>query len=195
MYRTFVTSLIVALVLILNFGGAASIAADNSSNPAMKARVEAAHQAYERMLDGNMLASDKALIEEFYPVRQAAPVRDPNGSLDDNGGVWFNWTGTLAIPDAACPTLVTAPITVSGLGASLLDVEVKIVNLTHTYDGDLNIYLLGPNGVQIELSTANGTSGDNFVNTVFDDEATTLISAGVAPFTGNFRPDGLLEHV
>jgi hypothetical protein len=38
-----------------------------------------------------------------------------------------------------------------------------------------------------------GSSGDNFVNTVLDDQATTSISAGTAPFTGSFKPEALLS--
>jgi len=67
------------------------------------------------------------------------------------------------------------------------------VNLTHTYDSDLDIYLKAPNNTQIELSTDNGSSGDNYTNTVFDDSATTLVTAGTAPFTGTYKPEGLLS--
>jgi len=63
------------------------------------------------------------------------------------------------------------------------------VNITHTYDGDLQLSLLAPNGATIPLSTNRGSSGDNFVDTVFDDEAATPISGGAAPFTGSFRPE------
>ncbi|MFN7830631.1 MAG: proprotein convertase P-domain-containing protein, partial [Bacteroidota bacterium] len=45
-------------------------------------------------------------------------------------------------------------------------------------------------GGRIELSTANGGSGDNFTNTVFCDNAPASITTGTAPFTGNFRPEG-----
>jgi len=67
------------------------------------------------------------------------------------------------------------------------------VNLTHTWDADLDIFLKGPNGTQVELSTDNGTSGDNYSNTVFDDDATNIITAGTAPFTGSYKPEGLLS--
>ena len=40
----------------------------------------------------------------------------------------------------------------------------------------------------MRLTNRNGGSGDNFTNTVFDDEAATSITAGAAPFTGSFRP-------
>ena len=62
------------------------------------------------------------------------------------------------------------------------------INVTHTWDSDLNVFLIAPNGARIELTTGNGGGGDNYTNTVFDDEAATLISAGAAPFTGSFRP-------
>lgn len=67
------------------------------------------------------------------------------------------------------------------------------INLTHSYDSDLDIYLKAPNNTQIELSTDNGGSGDNYSNTVFDDSATTLVTAGTAPFTGTYKPEGLLS--
>jgi hypothetical protein len=53
----------------------------------------------------------------------------------------------------------------------------------------LDIFLRAPNGDEIELSTDNGGGGDNFTSTVFTPTATTSITAGVAPFTGNFLPE------
>jgi len=75
---------------------------------------------------------------------------------------------------------------------TILDVNVK-VNITHTYDGDFTIQLIPPGGSPIALSNRRGSSGQNYTNTVFDDEATTAISAGVAPFTGSFRPESPLS--
>jgi hypothetical protein len=39
------------------------------------------------------------------------------------------------------------------------------------------------------LANRRGSSGDNFTDTVFDDEAATAIGSGAAPFTGSFRPE------
>jgi len=61
--------------------------------------------------------------------------------------------------------------------------------MTHTWTGDLEIYLQAPNGQRIALSTDNGSSGDNFTNTVFQDGAPS-ITTGAAPFTGTFAPEG-----
>ena len=52
------------------------------------------------------------------------------------------------------------------------------------------ITLIGPDGSpRSTLVNSRGGSGDNFTNTVFDDEAATAIGAGAAPFTGSFRPE------
>ncbi len=74
----------------------------------------------------------------------------------------------------------------------ITDVNVTI-DITHTWDADLDITLTSPSGTVVELTTDNGGSGDNYTNTVFDQQATTLITAGTAPFTGTFIPEGNLN--
>jgi subtilisin-like proprotein convertase family protein len=80
------------------------------------------------------------------------------------------------------------------------DVDVA-VRLNHTFDGDLSISLIAPDGTTVMLSNRRGGSGDNFgtgsndcsgVSTLFDDGAATPVSGGVAPFAGTFRPDSPL---
>ncbi|HEX5044141.1 MAG TPA: proprotein convertase P-domain-containing protein [Candidatus Polarisedimenticolaceae bacterium] len=75
---------------------------------------------------------------------------------------------------------------------TVLDVNVT-VNVTHTYDGDLVLSLLPPATPAVTLSNRRGGSQDNFTATVFDDEGSLPISSGTAPFTGAFRPEGLLS--
>jgi len=87
-------------------------------------------------------------------------------------------------------TTTTSTLLVSGAGG-LTDVNVTL-NIMHTWDSDLDVYLTSPSGTVVELFTDVGSSGDNFVNTTFDDEAATSIVAGTAPFTGSYRPEGLL---
>ncbi len=82
---------------------------------------------------------------------------------------------------------VTVPATFS-----VTDVNVTIGSIVHTWDADLDIYILHPDATQVELSTDNGSSGDNYTNTVFDDEAASSITSGSAPFTGSYRPEGSL---
>lgn len=130
---------------------------------------------------------------------------DAAGNLgsNNNGGAYFSFqTGQnvtptytysgppVSIPDnnpGGASATVSVPDT-----STLQDVNVK-VNITHTYDGDLTLSLIGPDSTTVVLSNQRGTGGDNFVDTVFDDAASTPIASGSAPFTGSFRPDAALS--
>ena len=92
------------------------------------------------------------------------------------------------IPD---PGTTTSSLTVAAAG-NVLDVDVT-VNLTHTYVSDLTLTLIHPDGTRVTLADQVGGSGQNFTGTVFDQQASTLITAGSAPFTGHFRPSGDLS--
>ncbi len=70
----------------------------------------------------------------------------------------------------------------------LTDLNVNL-DITHTYTGDVEIYLIGPSGQEIDLCVAHGGSGNNFTGTVFDDQALIPIAQGTPPFTGSFIPD------
>jgi subtilisin-like proprotein convertase family protein len=109
--------------------------------------------------------------------------------------------GTSAFPSAGTGGCTVAPQTTGGtlfpltvacvgnLGGGVAVQSVQI-NMTHTFDSDLDIYLESPNGTRLELSTDNGGAGDNYTNTVFTDGAAAFVTTGVAPFTGSFRPEG-----
>jgi len=113
---------------------------------------------------------------------------------------------TTANISCATFTATNTPVTISPNGATgvynsiinvpsnltITDVNVT-VNITHTWNSDLNISLISPTGINIDLSSANGGNGDNYTNTVFDQQATTLITAGASPFTGSFIPEGDLS--
>lgn len=71
---------------------------------------------------------------------------------------------------------------------TLVDVNVSL-DITHTFCGDVEISLIGPDGTEVDLSIGNGGNGNNFIGTIFDDDASTPISAGTAPFTGSYQPD------
>ncbi len=74
----------------------------------------------------------------------------------------------------------------------ITDLDARI-NLTHSNVSDLSLLLVTPWLDTLELTSNNGDGGDNYVNTVFDDEAPGLITAGAAPFTGRFVPEALLS--
>lgn len=96
------------------------------------------------------------------------------------------------VPVSICDRCtVTSTINVNS-HFTLADLNVRL-NVTHTYDGDLQIWLISPTGTMITLSDNRGGGGDNFSNTLFDDEATTAIRFGNAPFNGSYRPEDLLS--
>ena len=85
-----------------------------------------------------------------------------------------------------CCTESVADVTASGaIGTNATLDQVKI-NLTHTFDADLDISLISPAGTSWELSTDNGGSGDNYINTEFEDGCPPITS-GTPPYTGCFR--------
>lgn len=96
----------------------------------------------------------------------------------------------VSIPDSPNATGGTSTINMTDTRI-VQDVNVK-ANITHTYDGDLLLSLITPTNASITLSNRQGNGGDNFTNTIFDDEAATAIGSGAPPFTGSFRPDSPL---
>ena len=71
--------------------------------------------------------------------------------------------------------------------ANAVDLISVTINITHTYTEDLEIRLYSPNNDYIILSLYNGSSGNNYTNTVFSTSG-TAITSGSAPFTGTFTP-------
>ncbi|MCX6295966.1 MAG: CotH kinase family protein [Bacteroidetes bacterium] len=90
------------------------------------------------------------------------------------------------------------PIIVSGLTPITLNATHGLVSvcidITHTYDSDLNIDLIAPDGTDILLLSYVGGGDDNFTNTCFSQGASTSIVSGTAPFTGSFRPMNTLGN-
>jgi len=96
----------------------------------------------------------------------------------------------MAIPDLSTNF---STLNVSGFTSALAQITVSI-NISHTFDSDLDVYLIAPDATTIALTRANGSSADNYGTncanpTVFDDAAGTSITAGTAPFVGTFRPE------
>ena len=94
----------------------------------------------------------------------------------------------LAIPDDDAAG-VTSTIEVPTAGR-IKDLDVRIADIDHPWVGDLRIDITGPDGTTVTLVNQPGgpeNLGDDFVNTVFDDEASSDI-ARQSPYTGRFRP-------
>lgn len=111
-------------------------------------------------------------------------TRRPNRPIPDND------------PNGIRDTITTPAI------SNIVKVQVVLDTVLHTYVGDFTMNLTSPRGERIWLmfrpgSGTFGSSGDNFIRTVFDDTATyqieNILSTGSPPlgppYTGYFRPD------
>lgn len=70
---------------------------------------------------------------------------------------------------------------------NVLDVNVRIDTLLHSWVGDLKIELR-KNNIVVRLFNNTGGSGDNFTGTILNDSGIVKIDSAAAPFTGSFRP-------
>jgi subtilisin-like proprotein convertase family protein len=99
----------------------------------------------------------------------------------------------VTISATGTPTVTSTVNIPSQDDVAILDVNVR-VNINHTYVSDLILTLTSPNGTSVLLSETNGTAGaDDYTNTVFDQEASSSITTGSAPYTGTFIPEGDLS--
>ena len=117
-------------------------------------------------------------------------VRLPTGT--PGTALRFDHSTPEAIPDGG---ETNSLIVVSNVTSALNKVTVALY-ITHTYDADLLIQLISPDGTTNTLSANNGSFGHDYgaacspdaQRTTFDDAALVPISAGAPPFVGTFQP-------
>ena len=120
---------------------------------------------------------------------------DSSGRLiATSAGAVFSNSTLQAITDNGCATGtgITSSITISGqpnVPIQSSKIAVK-VNITHSFVGDLRIYLFPPSINVLTLASGNGGNGVNFTNTIFTDQAPSSISTGLPPFSGQYKPIG-----
>lgn len=106
----------------------------------------------------------------------------------------FPDTFNLPIPDDG--TVGYYDIEVSGLPTATgadFGVETVCINLTHTWNADLAISLIAPDGTEAELTSDNGGDTDGYLNTCFNANAAQGIWEVGWPYTGTFRPEGFMS--
>ncbi|MCO4774311.1 MAG: proprotein convertase P-domain-containing protein, partial [Deltaproteobacteria bacterium] len=115
---------------------------------------------------------------------------DCDGVIDLTGGFVDSAPGSQVGPAAA--TVTTDTITVP-LGGSIEDVDV-LLDLSHTWNADLDVFVISPQGTVVELFTDQGDSGDD-VDAEFDDESLNTLPGETTPSTlsGDYAPEGLLS--
>jgi uncharacterized repeat protein (TIGR01451 family) len=126
--------------------------------------------------------------------------------------VTFTYSGAaVPIPDGGDLTgnlpgaAVAAAVAVAGLPGNVYDVNLRIegsacstatgsttVGIDHTFVNDLEITLRAPDGTAVKVIDNTDGSGNNFCQTILDDESGGQPIQGVvsanAPFTGTFTP-------
>jgi subtilisin family serine protease/subtilisin-like proprotein convertase family protein/methionine-rich copper-binding protein CopC len=155
-------------------------------------------------------ASPTSVRYEVTSLVEDGPVRYELRSAalaDDHGNPAGAYIGNFTVDDplvnryrsSNVPRPITDLSTVTSVlnipsGVTIADLDVTL-DISHTFDSDLDVTLIAPSGARIELFTDVGGGGSNFVGTVLDDEASITIQSGTAPFTGRYRPEGLLSTV
>jgi subtilisin-like proprotein convertase family protein len=95
----------------------------------------------------------------------------------------------ITINDAAPATPYPSNITVAGYGNELLDLNVQLFGLSHTYPDDIDMLLVGPQGQNlIFMSDAGGSTDVVNVDLILDDAAATALPDSTAITTGTYRP-------
>ena len=93
---------------------------------------------------------------------------------------------------------VTSVLNWPAINGTVTDANL-FVNIRHTWDGDVGITLMRPHGVAVSLWNHTGGdcggSGDNFTNTIINDQGAVPNCAAGAPFTGSFKgaPGGMVS--
>ncbi|MCA9262189.1 MAG: proprotein convertase P-domain-containing protein [Planctomycetales bacterium] len=126
------------------------------------------------------------------PVSAVADVRFP---VDESAVTYASDDVPLDIGEGP---LRTSTISVADFG-TVNDVNVQL-DISHDAVGQLNAWLVGPDGTRVELFTNAGyINGNNMEHTTIDDEAVDdngdpiNILDGSAPFSGDYQPEGLLS--
>jgi subtilisin-like proprotein convertase family protein len=105
-----------------------------------------------------------------------------NGSISPN----------LEIEDNS--TIISSISISSSMNAN--NISAITLDISHTWDSDLDIILYAPNGSSIILSNNNGGGGDNYTSTTFMNGGSYInITAGAAPFTGNYLPEESMSNL
>ncbi|MCH2491000.1 MAG: proprotein convertase P-domain-containing protein, partial [Flavobacteriales bacterium] len=152
-------------------------------------------------------------VLNFFPPSTDAPSQAGFWDASTDGVALMantlNWlAGSATAPVTECATDTPKPIPAVGTSGPMTPSPIAVaetgivgtapgeytiesvsLDLNHTFDSDLDITLVSPDGTTLDLSSDNGGAGDNYTGTIFMDGAPS-ITTGSAPFTGTFQAEG-----
>jgi subtilisin-like proprotein convertase family protein len=106
-------------------------------------------------------------------VSPAQTFSGTTGSITDNGQANDFTANVIGLANPLSP------------GYGLKQVCMRI---NHSYDSDLVVQLIAPDGTLVNLFSGVGGDGDNFTNTCLNQSASLSINEGSPPFNGTFKP-------
>ena len=162
---------------------------------------------YSAVITGACASSQTAIFTQPVIPRPTLTVSSPTTicaggtgvNLTANGSsgastISFQNTSNLPIPDNNT-TGVTSNINVSGIPGSVGTNLVSVcLNIDHGFAADLEISLRCPDGTIIDLSSDNGSTGDNYTNTCFVTSGSP-VTGGSAPFSGSYVPEQAFSNL
>lgn len=95
------------------------------------------------------------------------------------------------MPNNVLPTIMELEVNGVNPGQFVPDLLAEVcINITHNRLNQVDVFLVSPDGVIIELTTDNGSIAANYTNTCFTPNAFTSVTSNAAPYTGQFAPEG-----
>lgn len=151
--------------------------------------VQAINSAGCRLLDTAQINVNTAPMGTLSILDSVICIGQTNSITFNTFETFFTDSTVVNILDNATDT---AFLNVSNQITSMMinSIDSVCLNITHTWDSDVSISLVSPSGTVVDLSSNNGGSGDNYIQTCFKMSAATNITTGAAPFTGTYIPEG-----
>lgn len=133
-----------------------------------------------------------------YSLQLGNAIKDLDGTSLNNYYTTFTIAKTATYSSTQTLAVNDNKTTVSSIkvnqNARVQNITVK-VDIAHTYNRDLAIYLIAPNGQKVTLAYRVGGSGDGFNNVVFTDAASRTLSTAAMTFTGSYKPAQALTNL
>lgn len=138
------------------------------------------------IVNGNLNISSGTLTTAVsMRVEKVSTSADVAVSYLNNGVATNNTAPTLASLVANASSMgINVPAAYAGY--SIVGCGITI---PHTYNADLDIYLVSPSGTVYVLSTDNGGNGDGYLAATFSDAGSTTYPNN-SVLNGNYRPEG-----
>jgi subtilisin-like proprotein convertase family protein len=138
---------------------------------------------------GNLTGSNLITITATQPVAGGTSGSGTFVLVVAPGVVPFSVnTNTITINADLPATPYPSQITVSGVGANILNVTATLIGFSHTFPSDVSALLVGPQGQNVMLMSDEGSGiGVSNLRLTFDDSGTAMAAAG--PLTsGTYAP-------